>query len=133
MQGDMQMHSNVCADDTTEGKTAIILHQRGGPEALDGSKLPAGETKTFALADLKTSARLDLALIQVTKHVFINDLLAHLGVDLALRCLRSEPCLHTKEYANREVISPLLYVASVLAGKHLTFVSCKQPELLSAY
>ena len=71
---------------------------------------------------LSHSARLDDAVTQVTNLMFVKDLLLHLGVDLALRCLRSEPHLHAKEYAKRELVSPLLYVASVLAGKHLTFV-----------
>ena len=48
---------------------------------------------------------------------FVKDLLSHLGVDLALTCLHSEPRLQSKDYAKRELISPLLYVASVLAGK----------------
>ena len=53
--------------------------------------------------------------------MFVNNLMSHLEVDLSLRCLQSEPRLHLKEYAKQELISPLLYVASVLAGKHLTF------------
>ena len=88
-----------------------------GMKLLMGPNCQEAETKLFALADLKTSARLDDAVMQVTNLVFVKDLLIHLGVDLALRCLR----LHLKEYAERELISPLLYVASVLAGKHLTF------------
>ena len=89
---------------------------------LLGPNYQEAETKPCALADLKTSAKLDDAVIQATNLVLVKDLLVHLGVDLALRCLRSEPRLHLKEYAKRELISPLLYVASVLAGKHLTFV-----------
>ncbi len=61
-------------------------------------------------------------MIHVTNLVTVKDLLSHLGVDLALRCLRSEPHLHLKEYAKRELISPLLHVAAVLAGKHLILV-----------
>ena len=87
-----------------------------------GPNYQEAETKPFALADLKTLATLDDAVIQVTNLMFVKDLLVHLGVDLALRCLRSEPRLHLKECAKRELISPLLSVASVLAGKHLTFV-----------
>ena len=93
-----------------------------GMKLLMGPNYQEAETKPFALADLKTSARLDDAVMQVTNLMFVKDILIHLGVDLALRCLRSEPRLHLKEYAKRELISPLLYVASVLAGKHLTFV-----------
>ncbi|KAL3163153.1 hypothetical protein ABBQ32_009563 [Trebouxia sp. C0010 RCD-2024] len=88
-----------------------------GMKLLMGPNYQEAETKPFALADLKTSARLDDAVMQVTNLVFVKDLLIHLGVDLALRCLRSEPRLHLKEYAKRELISPLLYVASVLAGE----------------
>lgn len=88
-----------------------------GMKLLMGPNYQEAETKPFALADLKTSARLDDAVMQVTNLVFVKDLLIHLGVDLALRCLRSEPRLHLKEYAERELISPLLYVASVLAGE----------------
>ena len=84
-----------------------------------GPNYQEAETTPFALADLTTSARLDDAVIQATSLLFVKDLLIHLGVDLALRCLRSEPRLHPKECAKRELISPLLYVASVLAGKHL--------------
>ncbi|KAL3137959.1 hypothetical protein ABBQ38_005206 [Trebouxia sp. C0009 RCD-2024] len=47
----------------------------------------------------------------------VDDLLNHLEVDLALRCLRSEPQLHSKGYAKRELISPVLYTASILAGE----------------
>ena len=93
-----------------------------GMKLLMGPNYQEAETKPFALADLKTSARLDDAVIQLTSLGFVKDLLIHLGVDLALRCLRSEPRLHSKEYAKRELISPLLYIASVLAGKHLTYV-----------
>lgn len=93
-----------------------------GMKLLMGPNYQEAETKPFALADLKTSAQLDDAVMQVTSLVFVKDLLIHLGVDLAMRCLRREPRLHLKEYAKRELISPLLYVASVLAGKHLTFV-----------
>ena len=92
-----------------------------GMKLLMGPTYQEAETKPFAVADLKTSARLDDAVMQVTSLVSVKDLLIHLGVDLALRCLRSEPRLHLKEYAERELISPLLYVASVRAGKHLTF------------
>ena len=42
-----QLHSNVCADYTTEGQTPVVLHQRGRHEALDGSKLPGGRNKTL--------------------------------------------------------------------------------------
>ncbi len=93
-----------------------------GMRLLMGPNYQQAEAKPFALADLTTSARLDDAVIHVTNLVFVKDLLSHLGVDLALRCLRSEPRLHLKEYAERELISPLLYVASVLAGKHLILV-----------
>ncbi|KAA6426042.1 MAG: hypothetical protein FRX49_03894 [Trebouxia sp. A1-2] len=88
-----------------------------GMKLLMGPNYHEAETKPFALADLKTSARLDDAVIQLTSLGFVKDLLIHLGVDLALRCLRSEPRLHSKEYAKRELISPLLYIASVLAGE----------------
>ncbi|KAL0040302.1 hypothetical protein WJX77_002769 [Trebouxia sp. C0004] len=88
-----------------------------GMRLLMGPNYQQAETKPFALADLTTSARLDDAVIHVTHLVTVKDSLSHLGVDLALRCLRSEPQLHLKEYANRELISPLLYVASVLAGE----------------
>ena len=91
-------------------------------ELLMGPNYQEAETQPFALADLKTSARLDDAVIQVTNLVFVKDLLIHLGVDLALRCLRSEPRLRLMDYAKRELISPLLYVASVLAIKHLILV-----------
>ncbi len=94
-----------------------------------GPNYQQAETKPFALADLTTSARLDDAVIRVTRFVMritnivtVKNLLSHLGVDLALRCLRSEPHLHQKEYAKHELISPLLYVASILAGKHLMLV-----------
>ena len=89
---------------------------------LMGPNYQEAETKPFALADGEKSARLDDAVIQVTNLLCVKDLLVHLGVDLALRCLHGEPRLHLKEYAKRELISPLLYVASVLAGKHFTFV-----------
>ena len=46
-QENMQMHSIVCADYTTEGQTSVILHQRGRHEALNGSKLPGGRDKTL--------------------------------------------------------------------------------------
>ncbi|KAL3140352.1 hypothetical protein ABBQ38_004616 [Trebouxia sp. C0009 RCD-2024] len=88
-----------------------------GMKLLMGPNYQEAETKPFALADLKTSARLDDAVMQVTSLVCVKDLLIHLGVDLALRCLRSEPRLHSTEYAKRELISPLLFVASVLAGE----------------
>ena len=90
-----------------------------GMKLLMGPNYQEAETTPFALADLATSARLDDAVIQATSLVYVKDLLIHLGVDLALSCLRSEPRLFSQEYAKQEVISPLLYVASVLAGKHL--------------
>ncbi len=93
-----------------------------GMSLLMGPNYQQAETKPFALADLMTSARLDAAVIHTTNLVTVKDLLSHLGVDLALRCLRSEPKLHSKEYAKRELISPLLYVAFVLAGKQLILV-----------
>ncbi len=93
-----------------------------GMSLLMGPNYQQAETKPFALADLMTSARLDAAVIHTTNLVTVKDLLSHLGVDLALRCLRSEPQLHSKEYAKRELISPLLYVAFVLAGKQLILV-----------
>ena len=80
------------------------------------------ETKPFTQADFKTSARLDDAVTQVTNLVCVKYLSVHLGVDLALRCLRSVPRLHSREYAKRELISLLLYVASILVGKHITSV-----------
>lgn len=101
-------------------------------ELLMGPNYQEAETKPFALADLKTSARLDDAVIKLTNLVLVKDLLSHLGVDLALRCLRSEPRLRRKEYAKRDLVSPLLYVASVLAGKHLMFVHYSNLMLLSA-
>ena len=118
----MQMHSNVCADYATEGKPLSSFTNEEGMELLMGPNCQEAETKPFALADFMTSASLDDAVIKVTGLVLVKDLLSHLGVDLALRCLRSEPRLHRKEHAKRELISPLLYVASVLAGKHLIFV-----------
>ena len=79
-------------------------------------------TRSFPMADVDTSARLENNLRQLTNMQYVVDLLGHLGVDLALRCFHSEPRLQSKEYAKRELISPLLYVASVLAGK-LNYVS----------
>ena len=104
-----------------------------GMQILMGSNYREAETKPFALADLNTSARLDDAVIQATNLESVQDLLNHLGVDLALRCLHCEPRLHSKDYAKRELISPLLYVASILAGK-LASESCalQQSELLIA-
>ena len=93
-----------------------------GMKLLMGPNYQEAETKAFALADLDRSARLADAVIQATNLEFVQDLLKHLGVDLAVRCLHSEPRLHSREYAKRELISPLLYVASILAGKHLTLV-----------
>ena len=81
-----------------------------GMKLLMGPTYQEAETRAFAMADLDKSARLADAVIQVTKLEFVQDLLNHLGVDLALRCLHSEPLLHSKEYAKRELISPLLYV-----------------------
>lgn len=69
------------------------------------------------MAIVHPSARLETNLRQVTNLEYVEDLLSHLGVDLALRCFQSEPRLQSKEYAKRELISPLLYVASVLACK----------------
>ena len=66
-------------------------------------------------------ARLADAVNKVTKLEFVKDLLNHLGVDLAMRCLHSELRLHSKEYAKRELTSPQLYVASILAGMRLTW------------
>ena len=93
-----------------------------GMRLLMGPNYQQAETKPFALADLTASARLDDAVIHMTHLVTVKDLLSHLGVDLAQRCLRNEPQLHSKEYAKHDVISPLLYVASLLAGKHLILV-----------
>ena len=89
---------------------------------LMGPNYHEAETEAFALADLDESAKLADAVTQVTNLEFVKDLLDHLGVDLAVRCLRSEPRLHSKEYAKCELIRPLLYVASILVGKHLALV-----------
>ena len=105
-----------------EAKPLSFFTNEEGMRLLMGRNYQQAETKPFALADLTTSASLDDAVIHVTNLVTVKDLLSHLGVDLALRCLRSEPQLHSKEYAKRELISPLLHVASVLAGKHLILV-----------
>ena len=53
----------------------------------------------------------------------VGHLLQHLGTELALRCIRIDPRLQTKEYAKRELISPLLYIAAILAGTacHIAF------------
>ena len=61
---------------------------------LMGPNYQEAETKPFALADLETSARLDNVVSQVTNLLSVKDLMVHLGIDLALRCLRSEPRLH---------------------------------------
>ncbi len=98
MKAYMQKHNHVCAGYIKEAKTPVIMHQQA-------------ETRPFALADLTITARLDDAVIQATNLVFVKDLLFHLGVDLALRCWRSEPRLCRKDHSKRDLISPLLYVA----------------------
>lgn len=72
------------------------------------------------MAKLDTAATLDPGVTQVTGFETVGDLLSHLGADLALRCLRREPHLLAKEKNNREIISPVLHAAFILAGKLLT-------------
>ena len=76
------------------------------------------------MAEMDTAAPLDPSVKQMTGLGTVADLLSHLGADLALKCLRCEPRLHTKEHANRELISPILYAASVMAGNLLNSVFC---------
>lgn len=101
-----------------KAKSLSSFTNKEGMQLLMGPDYQEADPQPFPLADLKTAARLADDVIQVTNIEFVKDLLNHLGVDLALRCLRSDRCLHSKEYAKRELISPLLYVACVLAGKH---------------
>ena len=88
-----------------------------GMKLLLGPNYQEATTRSFPLASVDPSARLENNLRQVANLESVEDLLSHLGVDLALRCFQSEPRLQSKEHAKRELISPLLYVASVLAGK----------------
>lgn len=88
-----------------------------GMKLLLGPNYQEATTRSFPMADVDTLAKLENNLGQVTNLEYVEDLLSHLGVDLALRCFQSEPRLQSKEYAKRELISPLLYVAAVLAGK----------------
>ena len=76
---------------------------------------------TFPMADLDKLAPPESDVQQATGLKTFEDLLAHLGADLALRCLRSEPREASKEYAKREYISPILYIATVLAGELLNY------------
>ncbi len=54
-----------------------------GMKLLLGPNYQEAETKPFPMANLNTSARLEDALTQVTDMESIEDLLSHLGVDLA--------------------------------------------------
>lgn len=82
MQGKVQIAT--CAQTIPQKAKPVILHQRGRHEALRhliGPNYQEAETKPFAPADLKTLARLDDAVIQVTNFVFVKDLLIHPRVD----------------------------------------------------
>lgn len=74
-------------------------------------------TLPFAMDELHPSEALEDEVRQMTSMKVVGDLLHHLGVDLALRCLHSEPHVQKKESAKREFISPVLYTAAILAGK----------------
>ena len=72
-------------------------------------------TAAFAMDELLEA--LEDEVRQMTNMKVVDDLLQHLGVDLALRCLHSEPHLQRKESANRELINPVLYTVAILAVK----------------
>ncbi len=74
--------------------------------------------KTAFPADIiDGDAKLDAEVASVLRVGTVQPLLDHLAFDLSLRCLRTQPRLLTKEYAKRELISPLLYIAAVVAGE----------------
>ena len=108
------MHAQIVPQNA---KPLSSFDNEEGMRLLLGPNYQEAEITPFALADLNTSGPLDGAVTEVTNLEFVKALLNHLGVDFAVRCLRSEPRLHSRDYAKREFISPLLYVASILAGK----------------
>jgi hypothetical protein len=46
-----------------------------------------------------------------------GDILKHVGADLSIRCWQSYPSNAGKEGSKRELISPIIFAAAVLAGK----------------
>ena len=106
----------------------VVLHK---PKALssytnkEGLKLLLGETaakvevdKTAFPADIiDGDAKLDAEVASVLRVGTVQPLLDHLAFDLSLRCLRTQPRLQTEESTKRELISPLLYIAAMLAGE----------------
>ncbi len=87
-----------------------------GRDLLMASNHHREELGAFPKATVNEAELLDQNVQALTGLRTVGDLLQHLGTELALRCLRMEPRLQTKEYAKRELISPLLYVAATLAG-----------------
>ena len=107
-------------DTSVKSKAAIIVHTQEGLELLLGPYHNRVESVTFPMADLDKLAPPESGVQHATGLKTVEDLLAQLGADLALRCLRSEPRQGLKENAKREYISPVLYIATVLAVSYST-------------
>ena len=90
-----------------------------GLRLLLGPTHPKPTSQSFPKAELDAAALLDVGVTQVTGFRTVEDLLSHLGADLAFKCMHSGPSPYTKQYANREIISPILHAASLLAGNPL--------------
>lgn len=99
-----------------EPKPLSSFSNEEGLELLLGPKHSEAKTLSFPKADINTEDKLSEVVSQAMDLATVGDVLCHLGADLAMRCLHGEPHSYTKEYARREVISPLLYAASVLSG-----------------
>ena len=97
-------------------KPASSFTDEEGLELLLGPEYKQANKQPFPMAEINKSALLNDGVNQATGLQTDEDLLNHLGIDLALRCLCIEPCALAKEYPKREFISPVLYAASILSG-----------------
>lgn len=99
-----------------EPKPLSSFSNEEGLELLLGPKHSEAKNVSFPMADLHTEDKVNEIVRHAMDLATVGDVLRHLGADLAMRCLHGEPRSYTKEYAGREVISPLLYAASILSG-----------------
>ena len=74
-------------------------------------------TQMFSPLPLASEKMLSHDLISTTGLSRFEDVLKHLGADLAMRCWKTHPSDAAKNASRRELISPVIFAAAVLAGK----------------
>ncbi len=115
----MQVISQVKAFSTFKALEAF--------ELLD-TPLKFAEEEDAAFQEAACAADVPLAyeLARSTSFKTQGDLFDHMGVDLALRCMESNPADAGKEATRRELISPVIFAAAALSGQcwRTQYVGC---------